>query len=55
MAVSNTLDKLLENPYQFANFVFLAYCQDMANSALAFMVFFSWVKVSCNFFFVSKI
>ncbi|ESN98346.1 hypothetical protein HELRODRAFT_84784, partial [Helobdella robusta] len=45
ISVNNELDKLLQNPDKYANFVFLSYCQDMANSALAIMVFFSWIKI----------
>lgn len=45
LAVTNILDKLLQNPEEYPDFEFLSYWQVVFNSAIAVMVFFAWVKV----------
>jgi len=45
VSVNNTMEKLLKNPEEFADFSFLSYWQIVFNSSLAVLVFFAWVKV----------
>lgn len=48
IVIDQSLDSLLSSPDTYANFEFLSWAQSAFNDISAVLLFFVWIKVSCN-------